>query len=81
MLPPSEWKVWQEFKKLCNSGGRKNTLIKTTKSKLDALMLDGEWARATDVECMDKFVKNIADTDFETFQYLFENFLDWKVYK
>eukprot|EP00957_Ditylum_brightwellii_P164775 12545702-Ditylum_brightwellii.AAC.1 len=39
-LQPSERKVWQDLKKWCNSGGRKNTLIKTTKSKLDALKLD-----------------------------------------
>eukprot|EP00957_Ditylum_brightwellii_P010469 793047-Ditylum_brightwellii.AAC.1 len=39
-LPPLGQKVWQDFEKWCNSRGRKHTLIKTTKSELDALKLD-----------------------------------------
>eukprot|EP00957_Ditylum_brightwellii_P139005 10595039-Ditylum_brightwellii.AAC.1 len=39
-LPLSGWKAWQDFEKCCNSGGRKHTLIKTTKRELDALKLD-----------------------------------------
>eukprot|EP00957_Ditylum_brightwellii_P211996 15366841-Ditylum_brightwellii.AAC.2 len=39
-LPPSGQKVWQDFEKWCNPGGRKHTLIKPTQSELDALKLD-----------------------------------------
>eukprot|EP00957_Ditylum_brightwellii_P073173 5562261-Ditylum_brightwellii.AAC.1 len=42
MLPPSGQKVWQDFEKWCNSRVKKHTLIKTAKSKLDALKLDGD---------------------------------------
>eukprot|EP00957_Ditylum_brightwellii_P074172 5636095-Ditylum_brightwellii.AAC.1 len=41
-LPLSGQKVWQDFEMWCDSRGRKHTLIKTTKSELDALKLNGD---------------------------------------
>eukprot|EP00957_Ditylum_brightwellii_P076034 5779496-Ditylum_brightwellii.AAC.1 len=51
-LPTSGQKVWQDFEKWCNSRGRKHTLIKSTKSKLDALKLDGD--NVNDFDYMNK---------------------------
>lgn len=41
-LPPSGRRVWQQFLLWCNSGGRKNTVLKNIKRELKDLKLDGD---------------------------------------
>ncbi len=43
-VQPSGYKLWQNFLKWCNAGGRKDALISKIKSDLKAIVLDGDHA-------------------------------------
>ena len=78
LLPMSGRRVWKGFLSWCNSGGRKQTIIKNLKKNLKTLQLDGD---STDgLEYVNQFILTINELNEQgatpTDHELMTNFVD-----